>query len=151
MSKQKKCSFFGVVLKKMFGIKTNELNFMEEEALQSPGRVAARNFFHKPTAVFGLVVFLIIFVFVMVGPCFFPIDLGYTDASLTNIGPGYDMMDVPEELLNEGVVDIVAGPTYGLGVGASGTVYTWGHTRVSDAININKRLFVKKIQKQFYS
>lgn len=137
MSKQKKSSFFGVVLKKMFGIKTNELNFMEEEALQSPGRVAVRNFFHKPTAVFGLVVFLIIFVFVMVGPYFFPIDLGYTDASLTNIGPGYDMMDVPEELLNEGVVDIVAGPTYGLGVGASGTVYTWGHTRVSDAININ--------------
>jgi glycosyltransferase involved in cell wall biosynthesis len=36
----------------------------------------------------------------------------------------------------EGIVDMVAGPTYGLGVGQSGSVYVWGHTRVSNTINI---------------
>ena len=67
MSKQKKPSTIGTAIKKMLGIKTAELNFMEEEALQSPGRVAARNFFSKPTATFGLIVFLLIFVFVLPG------------------------------------------------------------------------------------
>lgn len=136
MAKNKKNSTLGAAFKRMLGIKDAERNFMEEEALQSPGRVALRNFFSKPTAVFGLVVFIVIFIFVMVGPYFLPIDLGYTDASLTNIGPGYNMMAVPDELVDEGIVDMVAGPTYGLGVGASGSVYVWGHTRVTDTINI---------------
>ena len=136
MSKQKKPTTIVTALKRMLGIKTAELNFMEEEALQSPGRVAARNFFSKPTATFGLVVFLIIFVFVLVGPIFMPIDLGYTDASLTNIGPGYNMMKVDKQLQKEGIVDLVAGPTYGMGVSKSGSVYVWGHTRVSNTIDI---------------
>lgn len=136
MSKQKKNSTLGTAFKRMLGIKSAERNFLEEEALQSPGRVAVRNFFSKPTAVFGLVGFLIIFVFVLVGPYFLPIDLGYTDASLTNIGPGYNMMAVPEELQEQGIVDMVAGPTYGLGVGTNGSVYVWGHTRVSNTINM---------------
>lgn len=136
MSKQKKPSTIVTALKRMLGIKTAERNFMEEEALQSPGRVAARNFFSKPTATFGLVVFLIIFVFVLVGPIFMPIDLGYTDASLVNIGPGYNMMKVDSQLKKEGIVDMVAGPTYGLGVSTTGSVYVWGHTRVSNTIDI---------------
>ena len=138
MSKQKKPSTIVTAIKKMLGIKTAELNFMEEEALQSPGRVAARNFFSKPTATFGLVVFLIIFVFVLVGPHFMPIDLGYTDSSLTNIGPGYNMMKVDKQLKKEGIVDLVAGPTYGMGVSATGSVYVWGHTRVSNTIDIKE-------------
>ena len=136
MSKQKKPSTFVTSIKRMLGIKNAELNFMEEEALQSPGRVAARNFFSKPTATFGLVVFAIIFLFVLIGPIFMPIDLGYTDASLVNIGPGYNMMKVDSQLKKEGIVDLVAGPTYGLGVSTTGSVYVWGHTRVSDTINI---------------
>ena len=136
MSKQKKPSTFVTSIKRMLGIKNAELNFMEEEALQSPGRVAARNFFSKPTATFGLVVFAIILLFVLIGPIFMPIDLGYTDASLVNIGPGYNMMKVDGQLKKEGIVDLVAGPTYGLGVSTTGSVYVWGHTRVSDTINI---------------
>ena len=65
MAKEKKISTLGIVLRRMFGIKTKELDIMQEEAVQSPGRVAARNFFHKPTAVFGLAVFLAIFLFIM--------------------------------------------------------------------------------------
>lgn len=136
MAKQNKPSTIVTAIKRMLGVKTAELNFMEEEALQSPGRVAARNFFSKPTATFGLVVFAIIFVFVLVGPMFMPIDLGYTDASLTNIGPGYNMMKVDSQLKKEGIVDLVAGPTYGLGVSKTGSVYVWGHTRVSNTIDI---------------
>ena len=65
--KDKKQSTFGLTLRRMFGIKPKQtMSFEEEEALQSPGRVIARNFFHKKTAVFGLVIFLAIFLVLLV-------------------------------------------------------------------------------------
>ena len=98
--------------------------------------MVAKNFFRRPTAVFGLVVFLAIFLFVMIGPAYMPINLGYSDSTLANISPGYFMMDVPSQLISEGVHDIIAGPTYGLGLSESGKVYSWGYTRVSDVIDM---------------
>ncbi len=136
MSKNKKTSTIGAAFARMFGLKKQERSFMEEEALQSPGRVAARNFFHRPTAVFGLVVFVAIFILVMVGPYFMPIDLGHADSNLANIAPGNNMMSVPKEMLKEGVADIAAGSTYGIGLSNAGKIYTWGYTKVSNTIDL---------------
>ena len=136
MTKNKKSSTIGSALRRMFGLQKKQLSFQEEEALQSPGRVVARNFFHRPTAVFGLVVFVLIFLFVMIGPIYMPINLGYSDSSLANISPGYYMMDVPKQLISEGIQDIIAGPTYGFGLSNTGKIYSWGYTRVSDAIDM---------------
>lgn len=137
-NEKKKTSTMGNVFRRMFGLQKKELNFQEEEALQSPGKVIAKNFFRRPTAVFGLVGFLLVFVFVMVGPYFFPIDLGYTDASLTNIAPSQSMMKVPQELINAGIRDINPGSTYGLGVDNNGRVYSWGYTKITDTIDIKE-------------
>ena len=134
--KEKKQSTFGTVLRRMFGLQKKEMNFMEEEALQSPGRVAARNFFHRPTAVFGMVVFLMIFVFVLVGPYIWVIDLGQSDSSMVNIGPGLNMMKVDEQLKADGIREIVPGATYGLGVDNDGRVYSWGYTRVTETLDL---------------
>lgn len=136
MAKNKKTSTIGAAFARMFGMQKKERSFMEEEALQSPTRVAARNFFHRPTAVFGLVVFIMIFLLVMIGPYFMPIDLGHSDSNLTNIAPGYNMMSVPKQMRQEGVADITAGQTYGIGLSKAGKVYTWGYTKVSDAIDL---------------
>ena len=136
MAKNKKTSTIGAAFARMFGMQKKERSFMEEEALQSPSRVAARNFFHRPTAVFGLVVFIMIFLLVMIGPYFMPIDLGHSDSNLTNIAPGYNMMSVPKQMRQEGVADIAAGQTYGIGLSKAGKVYTWGYTKVSDAIDL---------------
>lgn len=136
MAKNKKTSTLGAAFARMFGMQKKERSFMEEEALQSPTRVAARNFFHRPTAVFGLVVFIMIFVLVMVGPYFLPIDLGHSDSNLTNIAPGYNMMSVPKQMRQEGVADITAGQTYGIGLSDAGKVYTWGYTKVTDTIDL---------------
>ena len=138
MAKNKKTSTFGAALARMFGFKKVERSFMEEEALQSPGRVAVRNFFHRPTAVFGLVVFLLIFLLVMVGPHFMPIDLGHSDSNLANIAPGYNMMDIPKEMIEEGITDISAGQTYGIGLSDANKIYTWGYTRVSNTIDLKE-------------
>ncbi len=136
MSKNKKTSTIGAAFARMFGLKKQERNFMEEEALQSPGRVAVRNFFSRPTAVFGLVVFVAIFILVMVGPYFMPIDLGHADSNLANVAPGYNMTSIPKQMIKEGVTDIAAGSTYGIGLSDAGKVYTWGYTRVSDTIDL---------------
>ncbi len=136
--KEKKQSTFGMALRQMFGIKPKkELSYQEEEALQSPLRVVVRNFVSKKSAMFGLIVFLIIFIIMMVGPIFLPIDLGYSDSSLVNIAPGYDMMKVPSEFIENGIRDIAPGATYGLGVDENGKVYTWGKTKISSAIDLS--------------
>ena len=138
MGKKKNPSSVSAIFRRMFGIGKRELNFQEEEALQSPLRVTARNFFHRPTAVFGLVVFVLIFLLVMIGPYDMPIDLGHSDSNLANIAPGCNMMDIPKEMLEEGIADIAAGQTYGVGLSNAGKIYTWGYTRVSNAIDLKE-------------
>ena len=155
MAKNKKSSTIGSALRRMFGLQKKQLSFQEEEALQSPGKVVAKNFFRRPTAVFGLVVFIVIFLFVMIGPIYMPINLGYSDSTLANISPGYFMMDVPSQLISEGVHDIIAGLTDGsvdiafLAAGSDHAVaideennfYFWGNTRLrQDAYESNSDL-----------
>ncbi len=132
----KKKSTIGLALRRMFGIKPKEARTLEEEeALQSPARVVAQNFFHKKTAMFGVIVFLIIFLAVMILPHYMPIDLGYSDSTLANISPGYNMMSVPKEMIKNGIRTIAPSTTFGLGLDNNGDVYSWGYTRITDTIN----------------
>jgi len=134
---EKKKSTFGMTIRRMLGIKPKEnMSFQEEEALQSPLRVIVRNFINKKTAMFGLIIFFIVFLIVMVGPLFLPMDLGYSDSSLVNVAPGYDMMDVPKEMIQNGVRAIAPGTTYGLGLDNNGKVYAWGKTKISETIDL---------------
>ena len=113
-----------------------ELSTEEEERIQTPMRAMLSSFVHKPLAMLGLIVFLAIFVFVLVGPHIWPLDLSDQDASLTNLPPSNNMMAVPKEMLDVGVADIASGNTYGLGTDVNGKLYIWGHTRVTDKIDM---------------
>ena len=113
-----------------------ELSTEEEERIQTPMRAMLSSFVHKPLAMMGLIVFLAIFVFVLVGPKIWPLDLSDQDASLTNLPPSRDMMSVPKEMLAVGVADIASGNTYGLGTDVNGKLYIWGQTRVTDKIDM---------------
>ena len=129
--KKKKSSFFG----RLFGSRNKELSFMEEEQLQSPGRTMVRNFLNNKLGMTGLIVFLIIFLFVLIGPTYLPIDLSHADNTQVNVPPTLAMMKLPEEL--EGNVrDITPGTTFGVGVDNNGKVYTWGHTKITDVIDL---------------
>lgn len=94
------------------------------------------NFVHRPLAMIGLIVFLAIFVFVMVGPHIWVLDLSEQDSTLTNLPPSHNMMEVPKALLANGVKDISSGNTYGIGIDNEGELYTWGHTRITDKIDV---------------
>ncbi|MBP3319523.1 MAG: hypothetical protein J6K94_05885, partial [Ruminiclostridium sp.] len=75
----------------LFGSRNGTRSFLEEEQVQSPGRLVLRNFLHNPLGMIGLVVFLAIFLFVMIGPHFFHLDLSYQDNTQTNVPPTMEM------------------------------------------------------------
>ncbi|MBR5225736.1 MAG: ABC transporter permease subunit, partial [Clostridia bacterium] len=76
------------------------------------------------------------FAFVMIGPKYWVLDLSEQDATLTNLPPSNNMMTVPEQMLKNGIADIAAGNTYGIGTDVNGELYIWGHTRITEKIDI---------------
>ena len=136
MKTNKKEFFLVRWFKRMFLGERPELSMADEEKIQTPMRQMISNFVHKPLAMIGLLVFLSIFVFVMVGPKYWVLDLSEQDATLVNLPPSSNMMTVPEEMLKAGVADIAAGNTYGIGTDMNGELYMWGHTRITDKIDV---------------
>jgi len=121
--------------KRLFFGGGRELSFMEEEALQSPMRTIIKNFFSKPLSRIALGVFIAIFLFVIIGPLFMPLDLSYQDNTQKNVAPGLNMMSVPREL-ESNLRTIAPGTTFGAGLDKEGKVYTWGYTRITETINL---------------
>lgn len=132
MSKEnKKPSLFS----RLFGNRNKQLSFMEEEQLQSPTRMIVRNFMSNKLGMTGLIVFLLIFLFVMIGPKFFILDLSYQDNTQVNVPPTYSMLSVPKELEGN-IKDIAPGTTYAVGIDNNGKLYTWGYTRITSTIDM---------------
>ena len=78
---------------------------MTEEQLQSPGRLILKNFLHNRLGMIGLIVFLLIFLLVMIGPNFYTLDLSYQDNTQLNVAPGMNMMSIPDGMKHK-VADI---------------------------------------------
>ena len=86
------------MLKHLFGKRDKELDVLQEEALQSPLRTVVRNFTSNRLAFGGLILFLVIFLIVLIGPVFNPIDLSEKEETQINVAPGLNMMKVPDGL-----------------------------------------------------
>ncbi|MDO4566944.1 MAG: ABC transporter permease subunit [Oscillospiraceae bacterium] len=134
MSKEKKRTR-STLLQRLFGNRNKTLSFMEEEQLQSPGRVVFKKFVSNKLGMIGLIVFLCIFLFVMIGPRFFVLNLSYEDNTQKNVPPMMSMLSPPEELATD-IADIAPGTTFGIGVSNAGKTYIWGYTKVTDVIDI---------------
>lgn len=98
------------MLKHLFGKRDKELDVLQEEALQSPLRTVVRNFTSNRLAFGGLIVFLVIFLIVLIGPVFNPIDLSEKEETQINVAPGLNMMKVPDGLKGN-VKEISTGAT----------------------------------------
>ncbi|MBQ8073130.1 MAG: ABC transporter permease subunit [Clostridia bacterium] len=110
-------------------------DIMKEEQVQTPFRTMARAFFSKRTVRIGLTGFILIFLFVLIGPNYWVLDLSEQDSTLINLPPSSDFMAVPQEM-NGNIVDIAAGRTYGIGVATDGKIHAWGYTRITDKVDI---------------
>jgi peptide/nickel transport system permease protein len=111
------------------------LSIYEEEQIQSPLTTVLKTFASNKVGMTALVIFLLVFLCVTIGPKIKPIDLAYSEESQINISPGFDMMDVPEEL-NGNIEQISIGPTFSVGVSKNGKVYVWGKSKISNTIDI---------------
>ncbi|MBR5110258.1 MAG: ABC transporter permease subunit [Clostridia bacterium] len=110
-------------------------DIMKEEQVQTPFRTMLNNFLNKRTVRVGLVGFFLVFLFVLIGPRFWVLDLSEQDSTLINLPPSQNMMSVPNELKGK-IADIAAGRTYGFGLDTDGHLYTWGYTRITEKINV---------------
>lgn len=131
---KKRQSFFSLLLASLFGGK-KELALTEEEDVQSPWRTVVATFRSNKISMMGLLIFLAIFLVVLIGPLLNPIDLSFSETSQINVGPGKDMLNVPEAL-NGKLQDIAVGPTYSVGVSTNGDMYIWGKTKITSTIDV---------------
>lgn len=116
--------------KRMFFGASKELSEDDKfriENLESPSKLAVKAFFRRKLAVCALVVLVAMFLFVFIGPIFFPMDLTYTDANLANLPPNYKMLDVPGEL-EDNIRTINGFADFTVGVSNENNFYIWGNT-----------------------
>ena len=113
----------------LFGGK-QALSIYEEDEVQSPLRTIIKTFISNRVGMIALGVFLLIFLTVTIGPIFYPVDLSYADSTQINVGPGFDMMKIPDGLKGN-VENISIGPTFSVGTSKDGQVYVWGRSRIN--------------------
>ena len=102
---------------------TDEEKFAVEQ-IESPSVMAVKAFFRRKLAVAALILLLSLFLFVFVGPYFFPMDLTYTDPLQANMAPIYSLMDVPDGLKDN--VRIINGTSdFTVGVSNDNNFYMW--------------------------
>lgn len=132
----KKKSFLQLLLLKLFGRGKEKLSVLEEEQMIGPIRTIFHNFRNNKLAMTGFSVFILIFVFVIIGPIFFKLDLSYTETSQKDVAPGLNMLEVPDTLQGK-VADISVGPTYTIAISTDGQIYIWGKTKVTRTIDLS--------------
>ena len=100
----------------------------EGERYDSPSKLAVKRFFRKPIAVIALVVLISMFLFVFIGPVFYPVDLTETGSEMlhTNVAPTMSLMKLPGDM-KDGAVDISSRGTFTIGVSTDGNLYMWGY------------------------
>ena len=136
MAKQKNGFFLTRWFRRLFlGTDQEVKDIMQEERVQTPFKTMAKAFFSKHTVRVGLIGFFLIFLFVLIGPYYWPLDLSEQDSTLTNLPPSSNFMSVPKELDGH-IKDIAAGRTYGLGTDTDGKLYVWGYTKITDKVNL---------------
>ena len=98
------------------------------EKIESPSVMTLKAFFRRKLAVAALFVLVSLFLFVFIGPYFFPMDLNYTDPLQANIAPNNTLMKVPDEL-KDNIKNINGFSDFTVGVSRDNTLYLWGNTK----------------------
>ncbi len=108
--------------------KKNDEDVFSVEKIESPGKQRLKAFFRKKLAIGALAVFLIVFLVMLIGPLFYPLNLAYIEATQQNVAPGLNMMSVPKALRGQ-IKNISSTSTFSVGLSEDGNVYVWGHTK----------------------
>ncbi len=131
---EKKTGFFKTIgrwAKRMFFGASKELTQEDKlfvEKIESPTIMTVKAFFRRKLAVVALIVLICMFLFVFVGPYFFPMTLTYTDPLQANMAPNNTLRKVPSELQNN-IRSISGFSDFTVGVSKDNSLYIWGNTQ----------------------
>jgi len=114
-------------IKRMFMGASKELT-VADERYDSPGKLAVKRFFRKPLATAAVILLIAMFLFVLIGPLFAPVDLTETGSELlhTNVAPTMSMMKISNDM-KQGTVSISSRSTFSVGVDTKGKLTVWGY------------------------
>lgn len=135
-SAKKGSGFFSTLgrwAKRMFWGGSRELSDSEKfsvENIESPTKQAVKAFFRRKLAVGALIILIALFLFVFIGPYFFPVDFTYNDSLQSNMPPIWSMRSVPGDLKNN-IRDINGFSNFTIGVSNDNDLYIWGATKDS--------------------
>ena len=114
------------------------------EKIESPSVMTVKAFFRRKLAVAALIVLVGLFLFVFIGPYFFPMNLNYTDPLQANMAPNNTLMKVPSEL-EDNIRNINGFSDFTVGVSQDDTLYLWGNTK-NNLTNVDYTDFPDEIQ-----
>lgn len=114
-------------LRRMFFGPYREMT-IEDERYDSPSKLAVKRFFRNPLATGAVIVLVAMFLFVFIGPIFYPVDLTESGSEMlhTNVAPTMSLMKLPADM-KDGAVDISSRGTFTIGVSTDGNLYMWGY------------------------
>lgn len=123
------------LLSLLFGGK-DTYDILEEEQIMGPWKTVLHNFMENKAAMASFIIFVCMFLFVLIGPRFFPLDLSYQESSQMDMAPGMNLMKIPDAL--KGHIEAIAvGPKFSVGSSTDGQLYVWGQTKISNSIDIS--------------
>lgn len=124
--KRKLPSVFYTVGRTLFGGLVAKEKNIADERYASPSKLAVKRFFRKPLATGAVILLCAMFLFVLIGPIFDPVDLSYQEDLHANVAPNMDMMDIPSGMKKD-PVSISSWGSFTIGLNEKGKVYVWGY------------------------
>lgn len=114
------------LFKRLFLPNREPVDVYKEEALLSPAKVVAKRFIKNKLAIIGIIGFTSIFLFSFGLSLIIPLNLTYTNTFHRNLPPNYQYLNIPKQLIKEGVVEIESGNANSIGLSEDGNVFVWG-------------------------
>ena len=123
--------------KKGFSLfKKKKKDVMVEDDIQTPFRTILNVFLANKVAMTAFFIFFGIFLLVLMGPLFNPLDLSYVETTQSNIAPGFDILPLPNGLKN--IKTLSVGSTFSAAVDENGKIFVWGKTAISQKVDVRK-------------
>lgn len=119
-------SSFKRLFKSLFAFGSKKDPLMDEDLILSPRELAFENFKRNKLAMFGLGLFVVMTLTILIGSALTPVDYAQTEATLRNIAPGRNFLKYPKQLVEDGVRDVSSGVSFSVGVSEKGDTYFWG-------------------------
>lgn len=98
------------------------------EAMETPLWLTVRRFWKRRSAVAALIVLILLFALVFVGPLLFPMDVNETNLLQANVAPTLSLSAIPRELRGQ-IRDVNGYASFTVGVGKDGRIFLWGYTK----------------------